>query len=438
MSDPHEPIVNAILTVGPGFKRWAAALSAVVVWAIFAYVWQLYYGLGATHLGRPVYWGLYITNFVFFVGVSHAGTLISAILRIVQAEWRRPITRMAEVITVLVLMFGVGNVLLDLGRVDRAFNVLRHPHLSSPLVWDMASISVYLAASSFYLFIPLIPDIATMRDLTTGWRHRFYSLLALGWTGTPKEWHRLEKTIGVMAIVVIPIAVSVHTVVSWVFAMTIQPMWHSTIFGPYFVVGAIFSGIAAIITAMVIVRKVYGLERYLTEEAFNNLGLLLLLMTCLWFYFTFAEYLTTWYGHEPRELAVFNSKVSGPFAPFFWMMFVCCFVVPFSILCNSKTRTIKGTLIASIFVNVGMWLERFTIVVPSLSTPRAKVMTFAYWPSWVEWSLMAGCFAAFALLYMGFTKLFPIISMWELDPPSAAHETAATAEPPLRAAGALS
>jgi Polysulphide reductase len=232
MSDPHQPIIDAILTVGPTFKRWAVGLSAVVMWAIFAYVWQLYYGLGATHLGRPIYWGLYITNFVFFVGVSHAGTLISAILRIVQAEWRRPITRMAEVITVLVLFFGVGNVLLDLGRVDRAFNVLLHPHLSSPLVWDMSSISVYLAASSFYLFIPLIPDIALMRDRTTGWRHRFYERLALGWTGTPREWHRLEKTISVMAIVVIPIAVSVHTVVSWVFAMTIQPMWHSTIFGP--------------------------------------------------------------------------------------------------------------------------------------------------------------------------------------------------------------
>jgi molybdopterin-containing oxidoreductase family membrane subunit len=147
-------------------------------------------------------------------------------------------------------------------------------------------------------------------------------------------------------------------------------------------------------------------------------------MCCLWFYFTFAEYLTTWYGHEPRELAVFNSKVSGPFAPFFWTMFACCFVIPFTILANPRTRTVKGTLIASIAVNIGMWLERFTIVVPSLSNPRAPVMTFGYWPSWVEWSLMAGCFAAFALLYMGFTKLFPIVSLWELEPIPGAHEDA--------------
>ncbi len=410
-----EAIVEPVLTVGPGFRRWALALAVVVLWSLVAWTWQLVHGLGATHLGRPVYWGLYITNFVFFIGVSHAGTLISAILRIVHAEWRRPITRMAEVITVLVLFFGVGNIILDLGRPERAWYVLRHPHFSSPLLWDVASISLYLTCSTIYLYLPLIPDIARLRDRASGWRKRLYSRLAGGWTGTPREWHRLERAISVMAVVVIPVAVSVHTVVSWVFAMTIQPMWHSSIFGPYFVVGAIFSGIAAIITAMAIVRKVYGLEAYLKREHFDNLGILLLVMACLWFYFTFAEHLTIWYGQEPNELAVFNAKLFGRFASLFWAMFACCFVVPFAILCNARTRTIAGTVVASISVNTGMWLERFTIVVPSLSNPRAPVHTFVYTPSWVEWSLMAGCFAAFALLYMGFTKLFPIISIWEIE-----------------------
>jgi Ni/Fe-hydrogenase subunit HybB-like protein len=431
----HERIIEPILTVGSSFRKWALVLGSVVVWALIAWSWQLIHGLGATGLGRPIYWGLYITNFVFFIGVSHAGTLISAILRIVHAEWRRPITRMAEVITVLVLFFGVGNVLLDLGRPDRALNVLLHPHFSSPLLWDVSSITVYLTASSIYLYLPLIPDIAILRDRTTGWRRRLYTRLAVGWTGAPQQWHRLERAIAVMAILVIPIAVSVHTVVSWVFAMTIQPMWHSTIFGPYFVVGAIFSGIAALIMTMVIVRKVYRLEAYLTADHFNNLGILLLVMTCLWFYFTFAEYLTTWYGQEPRELAVFDAKLFGPFAPFFWAMFVFCFVIPFTILCNSRTRTITGTLLASVSVNLGMWLERFTIVVPSLSNPRAPVHVFVYVPSWVEWSLMAGCFAAFGLLYMGFTKLFPIISIWEIDSPPV--EETGKVETPVLAEAAL-
>ena len=291
-------------------------------------------------------------------------------------------------------------------------------------MWDISSISVYLTASTTYLYLPLIPDIAILRDRTTGWRKKLYSRLSLGWTGTAAQKHRLERIIGVMAIIVIPIAVSVHTVVSWVFAMTIQPMWHSSIFGPYFVVGAIFSGIAAIIVAMAIVRKVYGLERYLQPIHFNNLGLLLLVMACLWLYFTFAEHLTTWYAQEPNELNVFNAKLFGRFAPLFWAMLVFCFVIPFTIIANPRTRTIAGTLVASISVNIGMWLERFTIVVPSLSNPRAPVHGFSYWPSWVEWSLMAGCFAAFTLLYMGFTKLFPIVSIWELQ-----EETAREAAP---------
>jgi molybdopterin-containing oxidoreductase family membrane subunit len=416
--DEYEPILLPIFEVGQSFKRWATALGVVVIWAAFAWVWQVSHGLGMTGLGRPIYWGLYITNFVFFIGVSHAGTLISAILRLVGAEWRRPITRMAEFITVLVLFFGVGNVLLDLGRPDRALNIVLHPHLRSPLLWDVSSITVYLTASTIYLYLPLIPDIARLRDYTAvmgGWRHKFYSRLAIGWTGTPEQKHRLERIIGVMAIVVIPIAVSVHTVVSWVFAMTIQPMWHSTIFGPYFVVGAIFSGIAAIIIAMAIVRRAYGLEKFLQPIHFDNLGKLMLVMCCLWVYFTFAEHLTTWYAHEPTEIAVFNAKVFGRYSPYFWTMVVTCFIVPFTILANNRTRTIKGTVIASISVTIGMWLERFAIVVPTLSNPRAPIHSFIYHPSWVEWSLMAGCFAAFSLLYMSFTKLFPVISIWELE-----------------------
>lgn len=406
-------LLRPILQTGKSFYLAAGALGAVTAWAIFAWLYQLTHGLGATGLTRPIYWGLYITNFVFFIGISHAGTLISAILRLCHAEWRRAITRSAEVITVLVLFFGVGNVILDLGRPDRALYVIRHGNLRSPLLWDVMSITMYLTASTIYLYLPMIPDIALLRDRVAK-RRRFYRLLALGWTGTEQQHRRLEIGISIMAILVIPIAVSVHTVVSFVFAMTIQPGWHSSIFGPYFVVGAIFSGIAALIIAMGIIRRAYNLGHYLRLVHFNNLGLLLLAMSLLWFYFTFSEYLTTYYGGEPREMAVFYAKLSGKYAPFFWAMIVTNFVIPLVILSNKRTRTIAGTIVASAAVTVGMWLERLTIVVPSLANPRLPYARGLYLPSWLEWSMMAGFFATFILLYMFFTKVFPIVSIWEI------------------------
>lgn len=407
-------LLRPILHTGPRFYLTSAVLALVVALGVYAYWTQYNRGLGVTGLGRPVYWGFYITSFVFFIGISHAGTLISAILRIVGAEWRRTITRSAEVITVIVIMFGVGNILIDLGRPDRMLNVVKHGRLQSPLLWDVCSITTYLTMSTIYLYLPLIPDIAILRDHTHK-RRWLYRALALGWKGTARQHRVLETLINIMAILVIPIAVSVHTVVSFVFAMTIQPMWHSAIFGPYFVVGAIFSGIAALIVAMALIRWVYGLGDYLRQVHFNNLGLLLLVMCLLWLYFTGSEFLTTFYGNEPAHMAIFWMKFTGPYAPHFWTMIVTCFVIPFSILCNKRTRTIVGTVIASISVNIGMYLERFIIVVPSLSQPRLPhSQTVVYSPSWVEWSILAGCFAAFTLLYMVFTKFFPIVSIWEV------------------------
>lgn len=415
---PAEPMEDAvlfepILHTDKRFYVFIGILIAIIAWAVFTWVTQLHQGLGVTGLNRPVMWGLYITSFVFFIGVSHAGTLISAILRLCHAEWRRTITRCAEVITVVVLFIGAANVLLDLGRPDRALFVITHGHLRSPLLWDVISVTTYLMASSIYLYLPLIPDIAMLRDRTD--KHRWlYRPLALGWTGAEWQWRWLERAIAVMAILVIPIAVSVHTVVSWVFAMTIQPMWHSTIFGPYFVAGAIFSGIAALLLVMATLRWVYRLEDYLRPVHFENLGILLVVMTLLWFYFTFAEHLTTYYGGDPAHMAVFWEKVTGRYALYFWAMVVCCFVIPLPILAIKRTRTITGTCVASVFILIGMWLERYTIVVPTLINPRLPYERGLYDPTWVEISLTAGCFAAFILFFAVFSKLFPMVSIWEV------------------------
>jgi molybdopterin-containing oxidoreductase family membrane subunit len=315
----------------------------------------------------------------------------------------------------MVLAIGGMNILVDLGRPDRFLNVFWYGRYQSPLLWDATSISAYFTASTVYLWLPMIPDIAILRDRTRGLRHFVYQVLAIGWRGTKKQIRALNRGIVVMSILVIPIAVSVHTVVSFVFSMTLQPMWHSTIFGPYFVVGAIFSGIAALIIAMLILRKVYHLEAYLKEVHFRHLGSLLLAMTLLWTYFTFAEYLTAWYGGEEAELATFWSKVAGPYAVPFWLMVISCFLIPLGLMCRRATRGVWGTTIASAFVALGMWLERYTIVVPTSVHPRIEMPGAGYAASWVELSIMAGTFAGFILVYMVATKFFPIISLWEIQ-----------------------
>jgi molybdopterin-containing oxidoreductase family membrane subunit len=393
---------------------WVTILTAITLWGAMAYFMQIRYGLGVTGLNTPSYWGIYIIDFVFFIGISHAGTLISAILRISKAEWRRAITRSAEFITVLVIAFGAVQPVLDLGRPDRVLYVIVHGQAWSPLLWDVCSIGLYFTASSIYLYVPMIPDLAVIRDM--GIRPRWlYWFLAIGYHDTPSARKTLERIIAVLAVMVIPIAVSVHTVIAWIFALTLRPMWHSTIFGPYFVVGAIYSGIAALIIAMAILRRVYRLENYFKDVHFNNMGLLLLVMSLMWTYFTFAEYLTAWYGGEEAEMATFWSKVSGPFAVPFWLMVISCFLVPFVLMARSATRGVWGTSIASVFVVIGMWLERFNIVVPTSVHPRIEMHWASYLPSWVELSIMAATFSGFILVYMVATKFFPIISLWEIQ-----------------------
>src|ERR671939_1929597 len=294
------------------FRLLVAVLGAIVAAGAAAWFYQMYRGFGLTGINWPVYWAFYVTNFVFWIGISHAGTLISAILRLVNATWRRPVTRCAEAITVFALMIGAMFPIIHLGRPWLAFWLMPYPsnrqiwpNFRSPLVWDFFAINTYLTGSVLFLFLPMIPDFALVRDRTTGWRRRIYGALALGWQGTTKQWHRLESAMQIMAIAILPVAVSVHTIVSFDFSMAPVPMWHSTIFGPYFVAGAIFSGIAALILAMAFLRKLLHLEAYLHPVHFENLGKLLLMMSLLWGYFVFSERLTTWYGHEASEMEAF-------------------------------------------------------------------------------------------------------------------------------------
>jgi Ni/Fe-hydrogenase subunit HybB-like protein len=419
----NEELLRPLQSTSLTYKLALVFFVAVVAAAGFAFSYQVNNGIGVSGLQRPVFWAFYITNFVFWIGLSHAGTLISAILRLCNATWRRPVTRCAEVITVFALSIGATFPVIHLGRPWLAFWLFPYPsergiwpNVRSPLLWDFFAINTYLLGSVTFLLLPMLPDFALVRDHAVGFRKKVYNVLSLGWTGTPKQWHRLEMAMSIMAIAVIPVAVSVHSIVSWDFAMANVPGWHSTIFAPYFVCGAIFSGIAALIIAMALLRKFLHLEEYLLRVHFENLGKLLLVMSLLWFYFVVSERLTAWYGNEIFEMPTFWSTQRGDFSPLFWTMVLCNFLIPFPILAIKRFRTIAGCVIASIGVVIGMWLERFLIIVPSLSSkflPYSYV-TSPYRPTWVEITITCGTFAAMALLYMLFSKFVPIIAVWEL------------------------
>jgi Ni/Fe-hydrogenase subunit HybB-like protein len=398
-----------------------AIFGSVVVAGLLSWLSQMYFGFGVSGLRWPVYWGFYVTNFVFWIGISHAGTLISAILRLVDAGWRKPVTRCAEVITVFALMIGAMFPLIHLGRPWLAFWLFPYPserliwpNFRSPLVWDFFAINTYLTGSVLFLLLPMIPDFAVVRDKSTGMRRWIYGKLAFGWRGTPKQWHRLETAMAIMAVVILPVAVSVHTIVSFDFSMAPVPMWQTTIFGPYFVAGAIFSGIAGLIIAMALLRKFLHLERYLLPEHFGNLGKLMLVMAILWGYFVFNERLVTYYANGPAEMAVFWQTQREDYAPLFWTMVICNFVLPLILMGVKYFRTITGCVIASIGVVIGMWLERYLIIVPSLGHKYLPYSFGTYAPEPVEIVITVATFCAMALLYILFAKVVPIISIWEM------------------------
>ncbi|MFQ5382095.1 MAG: NrfD/PsrC family molybdoenzyme membrane anchor subunit [Dehalococcoidia bacterium] len=411
-------VMAPILNTSRLYVAWVLFLVLVIVWGLFAYTRQLQDGLVVTGMRDRISWGFYITNFVFFIGISHAGTLISAILRVSQAAWRTPVTRMAEFITAVALAVGGLQPLLDLGRPDRFYFVIIHGRWQSPVIWDFLSITTYFTASIVYLFLPMLPDLGLLRDEMNerggGLRARLYTLMAIGWRGTPGQRRRLGIAITIMMILIIPIAVSVHTVVSWIFAMTVREPWDSTIFGAFFVAGAIFSGIAMLIIVMAVLRRVYHLEEYITEKQFVYLGYLLAAMAMIMIYGNLSEFVTTGYKINEDSEFHFRQLFAGQFAGFYWYYFIGGLVAPPILMLIPFTRNIKGVVAASVLVLVAMWVERYFIVVASLRVPLMPYEPANYAPTWVEMSLMAASFALFALLITLFVKLFPILAVWEI------------------------
>jgi molybdopterin-containing oxidoreductase family membrane subunit len=408
----------------PPTWRWcllALLLGAVVACGLYAFSYQVMTGMVVTGKNRPVMWGFYITNFVFWVGLSHSGTMVSAILRLSQANWRRPILRGAEAMTVFSIMVGGLFPLIHLGRNWVFYYMIPYPsqyglwpNFRSPLLWDMMAITTYIIGSSLFLYLGLLPDLAVARDRAGGWRRLFLSVLAMGWRGTARQWQTFGRASTLMACLIIPVAISVHSIVAWDFAVTLVPGWHSTIFPPYFVIGAITSGVAAVITLMIVIRKAFRLEAYLQPLHFDNLAKLLLTVTALWSYFYFAEVFTTWYGHKPIEWEVFRF-MSDKYLPLLIIMLLGNTIVPLTCLVWRRVRrSIPALLVISLLINVAMFIERFLIIVPSLSHKNVPFMWGSYTPSLVESTVMAAAFSGFALLYMLFAKFFPIVAITDV------------------------
>ncbi|MCE7734194.1 MAG: polysulfide reductase NrfD [Candidatus Heimdallarchaeota archaeon] len=418
-------VEKSMLETGRKTKILMVILLLIFLKGVYEYNRQYNDGLGVTGLNTKVFWGLYITNFVFFIGVSHAGTLISAILRVTGADWRTPITRLAEEITVLALIFGAISVFIDMGHLNRVFNVIRYGNIDSPLVWDFISITFYLIGSAIFLYLPLIPDFAYYRDnLDDKYRVRkfFYRILAIGWEGTEEQYEILEKNIKKMSFIIIPVAVSVHTVVSWIMSMMFRTGWSSTIFGPYFVVGAIFSGLAALLTAMILFTTFYNLQVYIKREHFISLSKLLVVFAAFYGYFTVSEYLTEAYRGEEGALDLLNQIFYGTYAGLFWYFVLGGLLIPVLLLIVAISNdqlsdrvTLTLILIATVMINVGMWIKRYLITVPAQARPAVDEGWHSYTPNSVEIWIFAAQLSGFVFLYILLSKLVPVISLWEVE-----------------------
>lgn len=434
--DPRPPeemnrgILEAMRRTGAGFWAAVSVLGALVlIGLVGAWGYQIRWGMGVAGIRRPVYWGVYIANFVFWIGISHSGTFVSAILRVFKAEFRRPITRASELMTTFSLVVAGMYPLIHLGRTWRFYWMVPYPNqrqlwpnFHSPLMWDMMAIFTYLIGSTLYLYLPLIPDLAMARDRTTGWRRRLYRIFALGWRGTEAEWHHLKLAINIFAFAIIPVMFSVHTIVSWDFGMTMVAGWHSSIFGPYFVTGAIFSGVSAVATVLLIVRKLMKLDYFLREEHFDALGKLILVFSFAWTYFFFADYLTEWYGGEHVGQQLITLQARGPVAPLWYLMLIVNIVIPWLTLWSRRVRTSPRALFLVVLgVNVGMYLERYIIVTGFLTRNRLPFDWGVYNPSPVEILISIGSLSTFILLYALASRLIPLVPVWEVQEGQLTH-----------------
>jgi len=411
---------------GKAWTTWFVFFLLLFAFGMVGLYTQLTGGHIVTGMRDNVVWGIYIVNFIFFMGVSYAGALISGVLHLFKTSWRKPIIRMTELITVVSLMIGPVFILFCVGRFERIPYLILHPRIQSPIMWDVIAISTDLVGCFIFLYLSFLEDMALLRDNAVSlempqWRQRLYKFLALGYTGDPIQSKLLHLSRNIMAAMIIAIAIIVYSVLAWIFGVTLQPGWHSTIFGPYFVIAAVFSGTGMLIILMWIFRQIYHLENYIKKQHFVNVGVLLFIVGAFYGYFTFSDYLTKWYGSVRMDKLLIDKL----FRDYYWLFIFSNYVgvlLPMIIIAFPRLRTINNITFGALITILALWVNRYLIVVPTLETPYLPIQDtrldwIKYTGTWVEWSLTLAGIAVFCLLFMVASKLVPIIAISEMVEP---------------------
>lgn len=405
----------------PWLGGFAVAFGLLMLLQV-AIAWLFYWGVGIWGVMIPVAWGWAIVNFVWWIGIGHAGTLISAILLLLHQEWRTSINRLAEAMTIFAVACAGMFPLLHLGRPWVFYFLFPYPDTMtlwpqwrSPLVWDVFAVSTYFTVSLIFWYVGLIPDFAALRDGASKTAvQRFYGALAMGWRGSARHWKRYESAYLLLAGVATPLVVSVHTVVSFDFSVAIVPGWHSTIFPPYFVAGAIYSGFAMVLVLIIPVRAYYGLKDFITSRHLQNMGKLMLATGLIVAYGYIMEFFTSWYSGDTAERYASYNRAFGPYRSFFWVLVAVNILAPQALWFRRVRASPVALFLVALCVNLGMWLERFVIVVVSLSRDYVPSAWGYYSPTRWDWATFLGSLGLFFTLFFLFIRLLPVISIFEM------------------------
>ena len=420
-ADVTRDVVGTLSKPSRGYMLLLAGAVTLFLVGLVTFVVELRVGLGVAGYNPPVMWLVYITTFVFWVGIGHAGTLISAILFLFRSPWRTVVYRATEAMTVFAVMTAALFPIIHIGRQWFFYWLLPYPNqrflwpnFKSPLVWDVFAISTYLTVSTTFLVVGLVPDLAAVRDKVGGWRAKVYEMFAIGWKGTDNQWRHYSRAYLYLAALATPLVLSVHSVVSWDFAMSIVPGWHGTIFAPYFVAGAIYSGIGMVFTLLIPLRKALKLEHMITDYHFDNLAKLTLLTGSILFYAYAMEYFVAWYSGNTFEQTTFFRRAFGPQWWAGWSMIICNAFVS-QLLWFRKIRTnLTSLFIISIFINIGMWFERYVIIASSLANDYLPYAWGQANPTWADWGILLGSFGWFGMWFLMFARTFPIVAIQEV------------------------